>query len=84
MPVMNQRISFAGSVTGLAGPPGPGTGLVASPPGTHRAGTPGTRTASVPGPDPLDTIAKLARLRDSGAITEEDYERQKTKLLSQM
>jgi hypothetical protein len=69
---------------GPSGPAGPGTELVTSPPGTHRAGTPGTRTANEPEPDPLDTIAKLARLRGSGAITEEEYERQKAKLLSQI
>ena len=69
--------------TGLAGPTGlaaPGTGATASPSGARRAGPPGTAA----GPDPLDTIAKLARLRDSGAITDEEYERQKTKLLGQL
>lgn len=35
-------------------------------------------------PDPLDQIAKLARLRDSGALTEEEFEREKAKLLAQM
>ena len=68
---------------GLAAPTGlaaPGTGATASPSGARRAGPPGTAA----GPDPLDTIAKLARLRDSGAITDEEYERQKTKLLSQL
>jgi hypothetical protein len=34
--------------------------------------------------DPLDKIAKLARLRDSGALTEEEFEREKAKLLAQM
>jgi hypothetical protein len=34
--------------------------------------------------DPLDQIAKLARLRDSGALTEEEFEREKAKLLAQM
>ena len=68
---------------GLAAPTGlaaPGTGATASPSGARRAGPPGTAA----GPDPLDTIAKLARLRDSGAITDEEYERQKTKLLGQL
>jgi hypothetical protein len=36
------------------------------------------------GPDPLDKIAKLAQLRDSGALTEEEFEREKAKLLAQM
>jgi hypothetical protein len=38
-----------------------------------------------PGPeDPLDRIAKLARLRDTGALTNEEFEREKAKLLAQM
>ena len=39
------------------------------------------RTAS---PDPLDRIAKLAQLRDSGALTNEEFEAQKAKLLAEM
>lgn len=34
--------------------------------------------------DPLDRIAKLAQLRDSGALTEAEFEREKAKILSQM
>jgi Short C-terminal domain len=41
-------------------------------------------TASGPATDPLDRIARLAELRDSGAITEEEFEREKAKLLAQM
>ena len=86
-------VSFAGSVTGVAGPSGlagpsvlagPGTASVANQSGASLAGPQGARTVSGPGPDPLDTIAKLARLRDSGAITDEEYELQKTKILGQM
>jgi hypothetical protein len=36
------------------------------------------------GDDPLDRIAKLAQLRESGALTEAEFEREKAKLLSQM
>jgi hypothetical protein len=39
------------------------------------------RTAT---PDPLDRIAKLAQLRDSGALTDEEFEAQKAKLLAEM
>ena len=70
---------------GLAAPTGlsgPGTGTTASPSEAYQAGPPVTGMAA--GPDPLDTIAKLARLRDGGAITDEEYERQKTKLLGQL
>lgn len=83
-------VSSAGSVaelTGLTGPPEPAglsAGLVTSPAVAHQAATPGAWTASGPEPDPLDTIAKLARLRDSWAITEAEYQQQKTKLLSEM
>jgi hypothetical protein len=34
--------------------------------------------------DPLDRIAKLAQLRDSGALTNEEFEAQKAKLLAEM
>jgi hypothetical protein len=34
--------------------------------------------------DPLDRIARLAQLRDSGALTEAEFEREKAKVLSQM
>ena len=34
--------------------------------------------------DPLDTIARRARLRDSGAITEAEFEREKARLLDQI
>jgi hypothetical protein len=43
----------------------------------------GARAATAGGPDPLDKIAKLALLRDTGAITEEEFELQKAKLLAQ-
>jgi Short C-terminal domain len=36
------------------------------------------------GEDPLDRIAKLAQLRESGALTEAEFEREKAKILSQM
>lgn len=36
-----------------------------------------------PNEDPLDRLAKLARLRDSGALTEAEFEREKAKILSQ-
>ena len=42
--------------------------------------TVGTAAAS---PDPLEKIAQLAKLRDSGAITEEEFAAKKAELLSQ-
>jgi len=36
------------------------------------------------GEDPLDRIAKLAQLRDSGALTTAEFDREKAKILSQM
>ncbi len=39
---------------------------------------------SPPSEDPLDRLAKLALLRDSGALTEAEFEREKAKILSQM
>jgi len=47
--------------------------------------TPGqAQAAGGSGSDPLDKIAKLAQLRDSGALTEEEFGREKAKLLAQM
>jgi Short C-terminal domain len=37
-----------------------------------------------PSEDPLDRLAKLAQLRDSGALTEAEFDSQKAKILSQM
>jgi hypothetical protein len=34
--------------------------------------------------DPLDKIARLAQLRDSGALTQEEFDREKTRLLGQL
>jgi len=34
--------------------------------------------------DPLDRIAKLAKLRDSGALTDQEFQREKAKLPAQM
>jgi hypothetical protein len=34
--------------------------------------------------DPIDTVARLARLRDSGAITPEEFEAKKAELLSRI
>jgi hypothetical protein len=42
------------------------------------------RPAGAPAQDPLDRIAKLAELRDSGALTNEEFEALKVKLLAEM
>lgn len=62
----------------------PGTEAVASEPDSFQpapAWAPGAREF---GSDPFDKIAKLAQLRDTGALTEEEFERQKARLLAQM
>ena len=81
---------------GLAGPVpgGLATAHVAAAPAAHpppHAGPQPTGPwparqdpAGPPSPDPLDRIAKLAQLRDSGALTNEEYEAQKAKLLAEM
>ena len=40
--------------------------------------------ARIDSPDPLDRMARLAQLRDSGALTHEEFEAQKAKLLAEM
>jgi hypothetical protein len=47
----------------------------------HAGAPPGASAAAA---DPLDKLAKLAQLRDSGALTQEEFEFQKAKLLAQM
>ena len=51
-------------------------------PGGPRFG--GPQPAGAPAQDPLDRIAKLAQLRDSGALTDEEFETQKAKLLGEI
>jgi hypothetical protein len=51
-------------------------------PGGPRFG--GPQPAGAPAQDPLDRIAKLAHLRDSGALTSEEFEAQKAKLLGEI
>ena len=48
-------------------------------------GAPAAASSDRPvGEDPLDRIAKLAQLHQSGALTDVEFEREKAKLLSQM
>ena len=42
------------------------------------------RAAAADRPDPLATIARLAQLRDSGALTEDEFEIQKARLLAEL
>jgi Short C-terminal domain len=45
----------------------------------------GARVApTVTGSDPLEKIARLAQLRDTGALTDAEFEREKAKLLAEM
>jgi hypothetical protein len=36
---------------------------------------------TAPGPDPIEQLTQLAALKDSGALTEEEFEAQKAKIL---
>ena len=44
--------------------------------------TPSTLKFAAAAPSTADEIAKLASLRDSGALTAEEFDRQKTRLLA--
>lgn len=60
---------------------GPGTTALAS----ASAPTPlATQAATADQSDPLATIAKLAQLRDAGALSEHEFEFQKAKLLADL
>jgi uncharacterized membrane protein len=73
---------------------GPGTTVLASTPAPARlvpAGLaparlapPATRAPAADRSDPLATIARLAQLRDAGALTEDEFEFQKAKLLAEI
>jgi hypothetical protein len=72
----------------VTGPAELATAPVLSPPAAHPPMA-GPRPVSVQpagatSQDPLDRIAKLAQLRDSGALTNEEFEAQKAKLLAEM
>jgi hypothetical protein len=71
------------AVTGSAGlAAAPST--PAAPPPTADMGQVSVQPMRTASPDPLDRIAKLAQLRDSGALTNEEFEAQKAKLLAEM
>ena len=66
---------------------GPGTTVLASTPAPARLTPAGTRAATADRSDPLATIAtiaKLAQLRDTGALTEDEFQIQKAKLLAEL
>jgi Short C-terminal domain len=63
---------------------GPGTTVLASTPAPARLAPAGARAATGGQSDPFDKIAKLAQLRDAGALTEDEFEIQKAKLLAQI
>jgi len=63
---------------------GPGTAAVASGPGSFQSAPAWAPGASEFGSDAFDKITKLAQLRDIGALTEEEFEHQKARLLAQM
>jgi uncharacterized membrane protein len=62
---------------------GPGTTVLANTPAPAQLAPAGARAATVDRSDPLDKIAKLAQLRDTGALTEDEFEIQKAKLLAE-
>jgi hypothetical protein len=42
------------------------------------------RPATAPNNDALDKIAKLAKLHEQGALTDDEFNRQKAKLLAEL
>ena len=63
---------------------GPGATAMASTPAPARLGRQGTRAASPDRSDPLATLARLAQLRDAGALTDEEFAIQKARLLAEL
>jgi hypothetical protein len=62
----------------------PGITVLPSAPAPTRLAPVATRPAPADRSDPLATIARLAQLRDSGALTEDEFEIQKAKLLAEI
>lgn len=85
---LRKRSNRGKAQAGLAGPPYAPAGMGTVPAvgvSSFRPAAPGAKlTATGSGLDPLDKIAKLAQLRDSGALTEAEFEREKAKLLGQI
>ena len=63
---------------------GPGITVLASTPAQTRRAPAGTGAATADRSDPLATIARLAQLRDTGALTEDEFEIQKARLLAEI
>ena len=63
---------------------GPGITVLPSAAAPTRLAPVATRAATADRSDPLATIARLAQLRDSGALTEDEFEIQKAKLLAEI
>jgi len=63
---------------------GAGTTVPASAPAPARPAPARTRAARPDRPDPLATIARLAQLRDAGALTEDEFQIQKARLLAEL
>ena len=63
---------------------GPEPAVLASMPASAPIAAARVRAATGDRQDPLDTIAKLAHLRDTGALTEDEFEIQKAKLLAEI
>jgi Short C-terminal domain len=62
----------------------PGTTVLASTPAPAQQAPVWERVATGDRSDPFDKIAKLAQLRDTGALTEAEFEIQKAKLLTEI
>ena len=62
----------------------PATAVVARTPAPSRPAPAGAQAVAGSGPDPFDKIARLALLRDTGALTEEEFDLQKAKLLGEI
>jgi putative oligomerization/nucleic acid binding protein len=84
-------IPGASGITGITGPGVSPAGfatapVMSAPPsgGTHSGGAHLIQAVTRSGSDPIDKIARLAQLRDSGALTDEEFEREKAKLLDEM
>ena len=73
--------AYTGGTDGVAGATASGTPSAAAIP---RLGQPVTGFARPPAEDPLDRIAKLSDLHDKGALTDDEFNREKAKLLGEL
>ncbi len=76
--ILEKKLSDAGEASAAA------TAMAARPAPVAAAPAPAPAAATAPAPNDMETITRLAALRDSGAITSEEFEAKKAEILARI